>query len=76
MNGEQLLAKVEKITSVLVDVTIIAVFVAAIIKLKLYEILKHRYRSEFHATHLDLDDGTVLFEGHYVVHTTVRLEVE
>ncbi len=60
----------EKLTSILVHLTVFVASLVAIIKLKLYKLLEHRYQSEFRATHTPLSDNKILFEGDYVVLNT------
>lgn len=60
----------EKITSILVNLTILTAALVAAIKLQLYNLLERRFRTEFRATHIELGNGAILFEGDYVIHNT------
>ncbi len=60
----------EKITAILVDITILLAALVGVIKFRLYQLFRRRYRTEFRATHHELDGGKVIFEGDYIVQNT------
>ena len=61
---------VEKITSILVECTILLAAIVGVIKFRLYQLFQHRYRSEFRCTHHELEGGRIIFEGDYIFHNT------
>ena len=60
----------ETITGTLVNVTVIVGALVAVVKLRLYNLLAHRFKSEVVCSHVNLADGRVLFCGDYIVHNT------
>ena len=65
----------ETITGVLVDLTILAGAVLAVVKFRLYNLFGHRFRSEVICSHVALSDGRVLFRGNYIVHNTGERQI-
>ena len=58
----------DTITSVLVNVSVLAAAVAAAIKFRVLHMLRRRYRSELLCRHYALSNGRVIFVGDYSVH--------
>lgn len=61
---------VQAVTSVLVDVCVLAAAVAAAVKFRVFRLFAHRYRSEVTCTHHELGSGRTVFETDYTVHNT------
>lgn len=57
-------------TSVLVNVSVLAAAIAAAIKLRVLHLLARRYRSELACSHHVLGKGQVIFIAEYTVHNT------
>jgi len=58
------------VTSVLVNVSVLAAAIAAAVKLRVFRLLSRRYRSELVCRHHVLANGRVVFVGEYTVHNT------
>ncbi len=60
----------QTVTSVLVNLSVLAAAVVAVIKFRLLHILGRRYRSELQCTHHALQNGRVIFSAEYSIHNT------
>ena len=60
----------ESITNVLVNVTVLAAAVVAVVKFRLFNLFSHRFRAEVACAHSQLPGGRILFRGDYIVHNT------
>ena len=65
----------EAVTATLVNITLIAGAFVAVLKLRLYNLLSHRFRSEVVCSHTTLADGRVLFSGDYIIHNTGERQI-
>ena len=66
MSWEQL----QHISGFLVDCTLLAAAVMAVIRFRLFNVLGHRWRSELACMHWELDDGGVIFVADYTLQNT------
>jgi hypothetical protein len=57
----------ERITSILVNVTVLFGAAAAVIKFRLFNVLAHKWQSELTCRHHQLSAGNVVFEANYTV---------
>ena len=60
-------SRADSITKVLVNLSILGAAAAALVKLKVLNILAHRYTSELACRHHPLPDGQIVFEADYMV---------
>ncbi len=60
----------ESITEVIVNVSIIAGAIVAMLKFKIYKLFSLRFKSEVDCSHHLLSSGKVLFIGNYIIHNT------
>jgi hypothetical protein len=67
--------QLERMTGTLVNVTIIIGALVAVIKLRLYNLLERRFRSEVQCSHAQLSDGRILFCGDYIVQNTGERQI-
>lgn len=67
--------QLESITGTLVNVAIIIGALVAVMKLRLYNLLVRRFRSEVKCSHTELPDGRVLFCGDYIVQNTGERQI-
>ena len=58
----------QTITSVLVNLTVLAGAVVAVIKFRLFQLFSRRYRSELQCRHHALPNGRIVFEADYTIH--------
>ena len=58
------------VTSVLVNMSVLAAAVVAVVKFRVFRMFSRRYRSELVCTHHALPNGRVIFVGEYSVHNT------
>ncbi|MBW8057563.1 MAG: hypothetical protein FVQ86_06035 [candidate division NC10 bacterium] len=63
-------ASADTVTSVLVNVSVVAAAVVAVIKFRVLHMLSRRYRSELQCTDYVLRNGRVIFVAEYAVHNT------
>jgi hypothetical protein len=66
MSWEQL----HHVSGFLVDCTLLAAAVMAVIRFRLFNVLGHRWRSDLVCTHWDQDDGSVIFTADYTLQNT------
>ena len=60
----------DTVASVLVNLSVLAAAVVAVIKFRLLHMFGRRYRSELQCTHHALENGRAIFIGEYSVHNT------
>jgi hypothetical protein len=65
--AETFWSRADSVTKVLVNLSILGAAAAALVKLKVLNILAHRYTSELVCQHHPLPDGQIVFEADYVV---------
>ena len=64
------LAVLKDVTSLLVDITVLLAAIVAVVKLRLFNMLEHRVRSEFTCVHFEAEDGKVVVSADYVLHNS------
>jgi hypothetical protein len=60
----------DTVTSVLVNISVLAAALAALVKFRVFAMFSHRYRSELQCRHHVLPTGQIAFEADYSVHNT------
>src|SRR5215471_1095599 len=65
--AETFWSRADSVTKVLVNLSVLGAAAAALVKLKVLNMLAHRYTSELTCRHAPLPDGQIVFEADYVV---------
>jgi hypothetical protein len=68
--------EIKSITTVFVDVTIISGAIAAMIKLKAFNMLGYRYKTEVSCKHCEIASDSVVFLADYIIHNTGKRSLE
>ena len=63
------------VTSVLVNLSILAGVIVAVIKLRVLHILERKYRSELQCTHHAIGNGRVILLADYSIHNTGEMPI-
>ena len=58
------------VSGFLVDCTLLAAAVMAVVRFRLFNVLGHRWRSDLTCMHWDQDDGSVIFTADYTLQNT------
>lgn len=58
------------ITTVAVNISLLLAAIVAVIKLRVFNLLSYRYRSEVECSHIALSSGKILFLGNYTIRNT------